>query len=123
VQGDQVASDSTAPRVRVSLSAGAKAHAARAGYALVRVSLSEAAVVQLKVMNGRETAIAGRNSFVLARGSFKLRRGTTTVKVRLTRMAKRVLRSRRRVTATVLASARDAAGNDGTAIAQGKIRR
>ena len=38
-------------------------------------------------------------------------------------MAKRVLRSRRRVTATVLASARDAAGNDGTAIAQGKIRR
>ena len=74
-------------------------------------------------MSGRETAIAARNALVLAKGTFKLRRGATSVKVRLTRLGMRTLRSRRLVTATVLAVARDGAGNDGTAIAEGKIRR
>jgi hypothetical protein len=121
-QGERSA-DATAPRVRVTVPLDKKAHAARAGYVTVRVRLSEAAKVALEIVDGRETAVAGHNAVVVAEGLVKLTAGTHSVKVRLTKTGKRVLRVRRVVTVTLLALARDASGNDGTAIAEGKIRR
>jgi subtilisin family serine protease len=123
VLGEHAASDTTAPRIRVTFSGGRKAHAARLGYCVIRVRLSEPAAVRLRVLSGRETAIAGRNALVLATGAAKLRTGVHDVKLKLTRAGRRVIRHRRILTATVLADARDGAGNDGTAIAEGKIRR
>jgi subtilisin family serine protease len=123
VMSDRTAKDTTAPRLRLTIPSDPKAHAARAGYVAVCVTLSEPAGVALKILNGRETAIAGRNAVVVARGTFRLRRGAATVRVPLTRTGRRVLRSHRRLTVTVLALARDAAGNSGSAIVEGKIRR
>ena len=76
-----------------------------------------------QIVAGRETAVAGRNAIVVAKGTATLVRGTRLVKIALTSAGRRVLRNRRSLTVTVLARARDAAGNDGTAIAEGKIRR
>jgi subtilisin family serine protease len=122
--GQQAATDSVAPRIKVSIPRSRKAHAARAGYVLVRVRLSEPAKVTLQLFSGRETAVAGRNAIVLARGSLKLpSRVTRSVKLKLTKAGRRMLRTRRIVTVTLLGLARDAAGNSGTAIAEGRIRR
>ena len=121
--GGSATADSVAPRIRVAFSTDRRAHAARTGYVLMRVRLSERARVTLRVYSGRETAIAGRNAVLLARGIRALRAGRHTVKLALTHVGRRVVHRRRVTTATVLAAARDAAGNDGTAIAEGKIRR
>jgi subtilisin family serine protease len=122
-EGGQAAGDTTAPRLAVRLGSR-RAHVARAGYIAVRVRVSERARVRLRIISGRQTAAAGRNAVVLARNVSTLNPGTTrTVRVRLTRTGRKAMRSRRSLTVTLLALARDAAGNTGTAIAEGKIRR
>jgi subtilisin family serine protease len=124
VEGETTASDATAPRIRVAFSRTRKAHTARARYAVIRVRLNEPAAVLLRVMSGRQTAAAGRNAVLLAEAKvMRVGRGTRSIKARLTKLGRRVLRRRRAVTATVLAVARDAAGNYGTAVAEGKLRR
>jgi hypothetical protein len=97
---------------------------ARSGYITVRVRLSETAKVALEVLSGRETAAAGRNAIVLAKGLTRLSGGKAhDVRLKLTEKGRRVLRSRRALTVTLLGLARDASGNNGTAIVEGRIRR
>lgn len=117
------AADTTAPRLRLAIPRPT-AHVARAGYMTVRVRVSEKSLVSLRVTSGRQTAAGGRNAIVLARGTATVTPGATrVVKVRLTRAGRRAMRARRSMTVTVLGRARDASGNDGTAIAEGRIRR
>lgn len=123
VAGEQTASDTTAPRLRLAIPKP-RAHVARAGYITVRARVSEKAYVSLRITSGRQTAAGGRNAIVLARTTKILSPGATRyVKVRLTKAGIRVMRARRSVTVTVLGIARDAYYNDGTAIAEGRIRR
>jgi serine protease len=124
VQGQRHQSDTTPPRIRLSIPKGAAAHVARSGYITVRVRLSETAKVALEVLSGRETAAAGRNAIVLAKGITKLSGGKAhDVRLKLTKKGGRVMRSRRALTVTLLGLARDASGNNGTAIVEGRIRR
>jgi subtilisin family serine protease len=124
-QGQGQQSDTTPPRIRLSIPKRTAAHVARAGYITVRVRLSEAAKVALEVLSGRETAAAGRNAIVLAKGlTKKLSAGKAhDVRLKLTKKGKRVVRSRRALTVTLLGLARDGSGNNGTAIVEGRIRR
>jgi hypothetical protein len=125
VQGQRDQSDTTPPRIRLSIPKKKAAHVARAGYITVRVRLSEAAKVALEVLSGRETAAAGRNAIVLAKGLTKKLSGGKAhdVRLKLTKKGRRVVRSRRALTVTLLGLARDASGNNGTAIVEGRIRR
>jgi subtilisin family serine protease len=123
VKGETDSSDSTPPRVRLAVPKDRKAHAARVGYVTARVRLDEPAKVALEVVAGRQTAVAGRNATVLAQRLVSLSTGAHSVKVRLNGTGRRVLHARRVVTVTLLALARDHAGNNGTALAEGKIRR
>jgi serine protease len=122
VAGDKAHSDTTAPRIALAFPKP-KAHVARAGFISVRVRVSERARVMLRITSGRQTAAGGRNAVVLAQTVATLRPGTQIVKVKLTKTGRKVMRARRAMTVTLLALARDAAGNDGTAIAEGRIRR
>lgn len=123
VAGEQTASDTTAPRLRLALPKPG-VHVARAGYMTIRARVSEKAQVSLRVTSGRQTAAGGRNAIVLAKGTKILSPGATrVVKVRLTKAGMRVMRARRSLTVTVLGIARDAYLNDGTAITEGRIRR
>jgi serine protease len=124
VQGQRTQSDTTPPRIRLSIPKRTAAHVARAGYITVRVRLSETAKVALEVLSGRETAAAGRNAILLAKGLTRLSGGKAhDVRLKLTAKGGRVLRSRRALTVTLLGLARDASGNNGTAIVEGRIRR
>lgn len=125
VQGHGTQKDTTPPRIRLSIPKRTAAHVARAGYITVRVRLSEPAKVVMQVLSGRETAAAGRNAIVLARkGVISLRGGKSyDVRLKLTRTGRRMLRSRRAMTVTLIALARDASNNNGTAIAEGRIHR
>ncbi|MFL5839972.1 MAG: hypothetical protein ACJ77Z_05925, partial [Thermoleophilaceae bacterium] len=123
VSGQQTSNDTVAPRIRVAIPNDRKAHAARAGYVSVRVRLSEPARATLRLMSGRESAIAGRNAVLMAQGVVALGSGRHAVKLKLTGAGRRILRHHRSTTVTLLALARDAAGNDGTAISEGRIRR
>jgi hypothetical protein len=124
VQGERTQSDTTPPRIRLAIPKKAAAHVARAGYITVRVRLSERAKVALEVLSGRETAAAGRNAVVLAKGLTTLS-GVKShdVRLKLTKKGRRVVRSRRALVVTLLGLARDASGNNGTAIVEGRIRR
>ena len=124
VEGERAASDSTPPRIRLAIPSRTPARIARAGYISVRARVSENAKVALQLLMGRETAVAGRNATVIAQRLTQLKGGRTyTVRLRITRAGKRVLRKRRRLTVTLIALARDAANNNGTAIKEGRIRR
>jgi hypothetical protein len=124
-QGQRQPTDTTAPKIRLAIPKKKAAHVARAGYVTVRVRLSEPAKIVMQVLSGRETAAAGRNAIVLAKkGLTSLKGGKTyNVRLKLTRTGVRVLRARRSLTVTLIALARDAAGNNGTAIKEGRIRR
>jgi serine protease len=125
VQGERTKSDTTAPVIRLSIPKRPAAHVARAGYITVRVWLSEPAKVVMQVLSGRETAAAGRNAIVLARKGVNSLRGGRAYEVRLklTNIGRRMLRSRRAMTVTLIALARDASNNNGTAITEGRIHR
>jgi subtilisin family serine protease len=125
VQGERTKSDTTPPVIRLSIPKRTAAHVARAGYITVRVRLSEPAKVVMQVLSGRETAAAGRNAIVLARrGVIRLNGGNAyDVRLKLTKIGRRMLRSRRAMTVTLIALARDAANNNGTAITEGRIHR
>jgi hypothetical protein len=124
VQGESTQSDTTPPRIRISIPKKKAAHVAAAGYITVRVRLSETAKLAIQVLSGRETAAAGRNAIVLAKTLTRLQGGKYyNVRVKLTRTGKRVLRSRRAMTVTLIALARDASNNNGTAITEGRIHR
>jgi hypothetical protein len=124
VQGQRTQSDTTPPRIRLAIPKKTAAHVARSGYITVRVRLSETAKVALEVLSGRETAAAGRNAVVLAKGLTKLSGGKShDVRLKLTKSGRRVVRSRRALTVTLLGLARDASGNNGTAIIEARIRR
>ncbi len=76
------------------------------------------------MLSGRETAAAGRNAIVLAKTLTSLKGGKYfNVRVKLTKAGKRALRARRVMTVTLIALARDASNNNGTAIKEGRIRR
>jgi subtilisin family serine protease len=125
VQGERTQSDTTPPRIRISIPRKTAAHVARAGYITVRVRLSERAKIVMQVLSGRETAAAGRNAIVLAKKGLTTLRGGKTydVRVKLTKTGMRVLRNRRTMTVTLIALARDASNNNGTAIKEGRIKR
>jgi hypothetical protein len=125
VQGQHTQSDTTPPRIRLSIPKRTAAHVARAGYITVRVRLSERAKVVMQVLSGRETAAAGRNAIVLARrGVTNLNGGKSyDVRLKLTKTGRLMLRSRRAMTVTLIALARDASNNNGTAITEGRIHR
>jgi subtilisin family serine protease len=120
----QRASDTIAPTIRIAIPRNGRAHAARSGYVIVRARVSERARVTFKLHSGRQTAVAGRNAIVVAGGTVTLTRGPVqAIKLRLTKAGRRVLAHRSKLTVTLLAVARDAADNRGTAIAEGRIRR
>jgi subtilisin family serine protease len=124
VAGDHSAGDGTPPTVKISIPRGRGTHAARAGFVTVRVRVSERARVALEIVAGRQSAVAGRNAVVLAKGMVTLAPGKVhSVNLKLNKAGKRVVSRRGSVAVTLLALARDAAGNNGTAIAEGKIRR
>jgi subtilisin family serine protease len=125
VQGERTKSDTTPPVIRLSIPKRPAAHVARAGYITVRVRLSEPAKLSMQVLSGRETAAAGRNAIVVARKGVTSVKGGKSYDVRLTltKTGRRVLRSRRAMTVTLIALARDASNNNGTAIAEGRIYR
>jgi subtilisin family serine protease len=124
VAGERVRADTTPPRIRMSIPKSKADHVARAGYITVRVRLSEAARLVLKVLNGRETQAVSRNAIVLASMKRTLGGGRTRyVRLKLTRVGRQVVRLHRSLAVTLLASARDAAKNTGTAIIESRIRR
>lgn len=124
VQGTQTSSDSTAPRIKLAIPKKTAAHIARAGYITVRVRLSETARLWLQVRNGRQTQAVARGAVVLATKAGTVKGGAARdLRLKLTRQGKRVVSARRTLTVTLIAYAQDAAKNNGTAIAEAKIRR
>jgi subtilisin family serine protease len=124
VVGQSQSSDSTAPRIKLAIPTKKRAHVARSGYITVRVRLSETARLWLQVRNGRQTQAVSRGAVVLATKLTTLSGGTTReLHLKLTRAGKRVVRMHRVLPVTVFAYAQDAAKNNGTAIAEGRIRR
>jgi subtilisin family serine protease len=124
VQGERTASDTTAPRIRLAVPKKKAAHVARAGYITVRVRLTETARLWLQIRNGRQTQAVARGAIVMAEKLTQVRGGTTReLRVKLTRAGKRVLRAHRSLRVTLFAYAQDAAKNNGTAIAEARIRR
>ena len=122
VAGRRSASDTTAPRVRLALGSARRARIARSGRLPVRIRSSEPARVAIRVVSGRLTAAAGRNAVLIARGTVRARAGLTTARLRLTRTGRKMLRQRRSRTVSLMGSARDAAGNTGTAATQARLR-
>ena len=123
VAGQQAASDTKAPRIRLALGKGRRAAIARAGRLPVRVRSSEAATVAVQVVSGRLAAAAGRNATVIARGTVRFTRaGLRVARLKLTRAGRKMLRQRKSRTVTLLGRGRDAAGNFGTAAKQARIR-
>jgi hypothetical protein len=97
---------------------------ARAGYITVRVRLSEPARLWLQIRNGRQTQAVSRGAIVMGQTLRKLPGGRTVeLHVRLTRAGKRVIRMHRTLRVTLFAYAQDAAKNNGTALAEARIRR
>lgn len=124
VQGERTASDTTAPRIRLAVPKKRTANVARTGYITVRVRLSEDARLWLQVRNGRQTQAVARGAIVMAETLRNVRGGTTRLlRLKLTRAGKRVIRARRSLTVTLFAYAQDAAKNNGTAMAEARIRR
>jgi subtilisin family serine protease len=124
VLGQTQQSDTTPPRIRVAIPKSKSAHVARAGYIKVRVRLSETAQLWLQVRNGRETQAVSRGAIVLAETLRKVSGGKTReLHLKLTRAGKRAIRMHRTLRVTLFAYAQDAAKNNGTAIAEGRIRR
>ena len=123
-QGGSTSSDTTPPRIRMSIPKKRPAHVARAGYITVRVRLSERSKLWLQVRNGRQTQAVSRGAIVLAKGFRTLSGGKAhDVRLKLTKAGKRVVRLHRSLAVRVFAFAQDAAKNNGTAIAEGRIRR
>jgi subtilisin family serine protease len=117
------ASDTTPPRIRLSIPKRRTAHVARAGYITVRVRLSEPARLRLQIRNGRQTQAVSRGAIVMGQVLRKLPGGRTVeLHVKLTKAGRRVLRMHRTLRVTLFAYARDAANNTGTAIAEARIR-
>jgi len=124
VPGTSTSSDTNAPRIRMWIPKKRTAHVARAGYITVRVRLSETARLSLQVRNGRETQAVSRGAIVLAKTVTTVKGGRVReLHLRLTRSGRRVVRMHRSLPVTLFASAKDAANNNGTAIAEGRIRR
>lgn len=124
VLGQTQSSDTTPPRIRMTIPKNKAAHIARAGYITVRVRLSETARLFLQVRNGRETEAVSRNAVVLA--SIRTRVGggrSHDLRLELTKVGRRVVHLHRVLPVTLIASARDTSGNSGTAIAESRIRR
>lgn len=125
VLGRAQSADTTAPRIRLVVSSRKRqAHVARAGYIAVRVRLSEPSRLYLQVRNGRETQAVSRGAIVLASVRTTIRdRRVHVLRLKLTRRGRKVVRLHRALRVTVFGYARDAAGNDGTAIKEARIRR
>jgi hypothetical protein len=124
VLGQTQSSDTTAPRIRLAIPKKKSAHVARAGYITVRVRLSESARLWLQVRNGRQTQAVSRGAIVLATKLTKLTGGSThQLHLKLTKAGKRMIRMHRILRVTLFAYAQDAAKNNGTAIAEARIRR
>jgi subtilisin family serine protease len=124
VLGQSQSSDTTAPRIRMAIPRKKAAHVARSGYITVRVRLSEPAQLWLQVRNGRQTQAVSRNAIVLATTLRKLPGGSTReLRLKLTRAGRRVVRMHRTLRVTLLAYAQDAAKNNGSALAEARIRR
>jgi subtilisin family serine protease len=124
VLGETNQSDTTPPRIRMTIPKRKGAHVARAGYITVRVRLSETAKLWLQVRNGRETQAVSRNAIVLAGALTTVRGGRVReLKLKLTKTGRRVIRLHRSLPVTLIAYAQDAAKNNGTAIAEARIRR
>jgi serine protease len=121
--GQRASSDTIPPTIWISIPSGRASQAARVGYVVIRARVSKRATVALKVYAGRQAGVGRRNASTLAQTVVTLPPGAAqSVRVRLTRAGIRALRGRRTVVVTVLATARDAAGNTGTSRAGGKIR-
>jgi subtilisin family serine protease len=124
VLGQRHASDTTAPRIRLSIPKKKSAHVARAGYITARVRLSDTARLWLQVRNGRQTQAVSRDAIVLAKIVTTVTGGKTRdLRLKLTRIGRRVVRMHRTLRVTLFATARDAARNTGTAIAEARITR
>jgi subtilisin family serine protease len=124
VLGQTQTSDTTAPRIRLSIPTKKTAHVARAGYITVRVRLSESARLRLQVRNGRQTQAVSRGAIVLAQKLTKVSGGKShELHLKLTKPGRRVVRMHRTLRVTLFAYAQDAAKNTGTAIAEARIRR
>ena len=124
VLGERDGSDTTPPRISLSIPKKKSAHIARAGYITVRVRLSETARLWLQVRNGRETQAVSRSAVVLATTLTKVSAGQSRdLKLKLTKAGKRVVRLHRSLRVTLFAYAQDAAKNNGTAIAESRITR
>jgi subtilisin family serine protease len=124
VQGQRDQSDTTPPRIKLSIPKKTAAHVTRAGYITIRVRMSESGAVGIEIRSGRETAAGSANAIVMARIVKTLKGGKTyTLRMKLGKDGKRVVRSRRSLTVTMIAIARDASNNTGSAIKSGRIRR
>ena len=124
VLGQAQSNDTTAPKIRVSVPKRKAAHVARAGFITVRVRLSEPANVYVQVRNGRETQAVSGGAVVLASTRATLRdRRTHELHLKLTKTGRKVMRLHRVLRVTLFAYARDRAGNNGTAIAEARLRR
>ena len=87
-------------------------------------AVSETSRVWLQVRNGRETQAVSREAIVLAATLAKVRAGKPRdLRLKLTRSGRRVVRLHRSLPVTIFAYAQDAAKNNGTAIAEARIRR
>jgi hypothetical protein len=106
-------SDTTAPSARVSVPARQRLAAALAHGLRVRVRLDEPAVLRAGASAGAKVAAAGTSA----------RAGTTSLTLRFSAAARRRLRGHRSVRLTLTVTARDAAGNVGTARSSAKLRR
>lgn len=124
VLGQTQSSDTTPPRIRIAIPKKRPAHVARAGYIAVRVRLSENARLWLQIRNGRQTQAVSRGAIVLAEALRNLSGGSThELRIKLTRAGRRVIRMHRTLRVTLFAYAQDGAKNNGTAIAEARIRR
>jgi serine protease len=124
VTGKSTGTETTPPRIKMSIPVKRGARAARAGYIYVRVRLSEASRIWLQVRNGRQTQAVSRGAIVLAKTVRSLPGGRTCeVRLKLTKHGRRVVRVHRSLPVTVFAFASDKAHNNATAIAEGRIRR
>ena len=124
VLGESQSSDTTAPRIRLAIPKKKAAHVARTGYITVRVRVSEPAQLWLQVRNGRQTQAVSRSAIVLATTLTRLKDSTTReLHLKLTKAGKRMIRMHRTLRVTLIAYAQDAAKNNGSAIAEARIRR
>jgi subtilisin family serine protease len=122
--GESTNADTQAPTIRMSIPKTKAAHVARAGFITARVRLSEASRLFLQVRNGRETEAVARGAVVVASirkqvAGHKL----TDLHLKLTKSGRRMLRLHSHLRVTMFGYARDAAGNNGTAITEALIRR